>query len=466
MIGNFLEKTIHQNLPFVCNEEQIQLIQELCKFMTDTEKMSIFMLNGYAGTGKTSIVSALVKTLEQLNQNVVLLAPTGRAAKVIANYSNHSAFTIHKKIYRENTSTGIFNKNFNNSKNTFFIVDEASMIGTTTNSDSLFGTGNLLDDLIDFVYNDNNCRIILLGDKAQLPPIGTDESPALNEKVIEGYGLSPYIFNLRTVVRQTQDSGILYNATKIRNLIEQEQFIGIPTIETKGFNDIEIVGYEDLADKISYCYNNSSMEDTIIITRSNWRANQFCQSVRNSVLYREEALSSGDILIVNKNNYFWSQNYDNLDFIANGDIIRINRIRKHYEMYGCQFADISFQFLDYDFEIDARINVSSLFWDTPQKITEENNRIREEIIADYPEITNKKDLYKALKKDIYYNALQVKFAYAITCHKAQGGQWENVFLEIEPGTQDNLDLSYYRWLYTAITRCTKKLYVIKRKNEN
>lgn len=425
---------------------------------------AIFLLKGYAGTGKTTLISALVKTLDQLKQKCVLLAPTGRAAKVFSHYAGHPAYTIHRKIYRQRTFSNEldnFVMNANLHQHTLFIVDEASMIANEGLSGGMFGTGRLLDDLIHYVYAGQGCRLMLIGDTAQLPPVGEEESPALSASMLEGYGLEVTEHCLTQVVRQEQDSGILYNATSLRQYIAEEEYFSLPRIKADGFPDIRIISGGELIDTINECYDKAGMDETMIICRSNKRANLYNKGIRNTILYREDELNTGDLLMVAKNNYYWGADCKEMDFIANGDIAVVRRVRRTHEMYGFRFADVTLCFPDYnDLELDVKILLDTLHSDAPALTREESDRLFQAVQEDYGDITVKRERMKKIKEDTWYNALQVKYAYAVTCHKAQGGQWQRVFVDQGYMTEEMLTPDYYRWLYTAFTRATEVLYLV------
>jgi exodeoxyribonuclease-5 len=463
MISDFLSDKIKTHLSFSPTGEQSLLIGELSAFLMSRESDEAFLLKGFAGTGKTSVISALVKTFVELQQKCVLLAPTGRAAKVFSGYSGEKAFTIHKKIYRQQTSganAGYFSLSDNLYKHTLFIVDEASMISNHGFESDIFGTGRLLDDLIHFVYSGENCRLLLVGDTAQLPPVMQENSPALEKPKLESYGLKIHEFLLTNVVRQAQESGILYNATALRERLNENNTNKFPTFRLNGFSDIKKVQGEELIDTINAAYNDVGIEDAIVITRSNKRANMYSLGIRNRVLYKEDQITNGDLLMITKNNYFWSEEYKELDFIANGDIVEVVRTNKHYSLYDFKFVDLTLRFLDYDMEIDARILLSSLEAATPADVAELNKQLFAKVSEDYSHIGNSRERMKAMRKDPFLNALQVKFAYAITCHKAQGGQWKNVFIDQGQISEAQLGTDYYRWLYTALTRATEKIFLV------
>lgn len=460
MLQNFIASRIRAQLPFEPTEQQSQLIVELGVFLMSTDKEKVFLLRGYAGTGKTSVVSALVRALNELKQKTMLLAPTGRAAKVIAGYSGFPAFTIHKRIYRQKSMSELrFQLADNLFNHTLFIVDEASMI-SNSGADTAFGSGRLLDDLIQFVYSGEGCSLLLLGDTAQLPPVLQPHSPALEPEKLLGYGLHLQQFTLTHVVRQALESGILHNATLLRNQLTEERTTEFPSFELDGFNDICKLNGMELIDEIQRAYDGVGVEDTIVVTRSNKRANIYNNGIRARVMMKEEELTNGDLLMVTRNNYYWNKPYKEIDFIANGDILQVVRVRKYHEIYGFRFVDLALRSLDYEWEIDARVWLDGLQADSPAKMNELTNQLFEAVAEDYPEITNKREKYKKVFENEYYNALQVKFAYAVTCHKAQGGQWKKVFVDPGQVAEDQLNSDFYRWLYTAITRATETVYLV------
>ena len=464
MINNYLVQQIKGN--FLCKPtlEQEKAVKSLADFLFSRQQDSVFLLKGYAGTGKTSLIGALVKTLDQLQQKCVLLAPTGRAAKVFSHYAKHSAFTIHKKIYRQrNYSNDMdnFSLDDNLHQQTLFIVDEASMIANDGLSGAAFGTGRLLDDLIQYVYAGTGCRLMLIGDTAQLPPVGEEQSPALSPDVLKGYGLEVYEAQLTEVVRQMHDSGILWNATELRRYISEEVFFALPSIRVDGFPDIRIIPGNELIEAINDSYDHAGMDETIVVCRSNKRANIYNRGIRNMILYREDELNSGDLLMVAKNNYFWTEQCKEIDFIANGDIAVVRRVRRVREAYGFRFADVVLAFPDYgDVELEVKLLLDTLHTDTPALPKEQNDKLFYAVLEDYADITVKRERMKKMKADPHYNALQVKYAYAVTCHKAQGGQWKRVFLDQGYMTEDMLTPDYFRWLYTAFTRATETLYLV------
>lgn len=473
MINEELKYRILQNFGFTPTADQLHAVEVFARFMTDRDERAVMILRGSAGTGKTSLAGAIVRTILELRQKVTLLAPTGRAAKVFSLNANQPAATIHRAIYREKAFTGLdgkFNLNVNLFHDRLFMVDEASMISLSSNN-STFGSGCLLDDLIQFVYNDRNCRMLLVGDKAQLPPIGEEESPALRSDVLRAYGLTVYECDLNEVLRQSQDSGILYNATIIRQMITHDEVTQLPKIRFKGFADISIVPGEELIERLASSYSEVGIDETMVITRSNKRANVFNQGIRNMVLGREEELTTGDMLMVVKNKYknalsplpseHGKEKQPALTFIANGDRAVVRRVRNLREFYGFRFADVSLEFPDYDnAEEDMTVILDALMTEAPALTQEQNEQLFQRVLEDYEDIPLKADRMKKVREDEYYNALQVKFGYAITCHKAQGGQWAHIYLDQGYMTDEMLTPDYIHWLYTAFTRATEHLYLV------
>lgn len=486
MINSFLSTKIRENFGFSPTDEQSEAINIMGEFLMSRHGMELFLLRGYAGTGKTTLVGALVKTLTQLHQPVVLMAPTGRAAKVFSNYSGCPAYTIHKRIYRQKSITddSSFSLNVNLSKHTLFIVDEASMIANDGLSSSVFGTGRLLDDLIQYVYSGEGCRLMLMGDTAQLPPVGEEESPALSTSLLASYGLRVFETTLTQVMRQLSESGILYNATKIRqhlHTLQSTSFGGVLTqsplalpvrVGASGlsvsFPDVCRITGNELIDSLESSYSRWGADDCMIICRSNKRANIYNQGIRNRILYREEELTSGDRLMIVKNNYHWIERIAReerqpqpLSFIANGDIAVVRRVRRTRELYGFRFADVLLRFPDYDdYELEATVLLDTLHSESPALTREESNRLFEAVMDDYAHISQKKERYQQLRLDPHFNALQVKYAYAVTCHKAQGGQWSCIYLDQGYLPPDLTAIDYYRWLYTAFTRATEQIYLV------
>jgi ATP-dependent exoDNAse (exonuclease V) alpha subunit len=395
-----------------------------------------------------------------LKQKMILLAPTGRAAKVFALNAGHPAYTIHRRIYRQKSAGDIssFNLNYNNNRDTLFMIDEASMIANQGYGESAFGSGCLLDDLMQFVYSGQNCRMVLVGDKAQLPPVGEDESPALMSDVLRAYGMKVYECDLNQVLRQSEDSGILWNATRIRTLIDD--WI-LPKIRFQGFADIVRVPGDELIESLATSYSRVGMDETMVITRSNKRANIYNQGIRNTVLDREDELCRGDQLMIVKNNYYWTEQSKEISFLANGDIAVVQRVRNVQELFGFRFADVTMTLPDYDsYELTATVILDSLTTESPALSREQQEQLYNAVMEDYADIPLKADRIKQLKKDKYFNALQIKFAYAVTCHKAQGGQWAHVYIDQGYMTDDMLTPDYIHWLYTAFTRATEKLFLV------
>ena len=450
-------------LPFQPNEGQKELLDKLAVFMLNpAADKPLFLLRGYAGTGKTSVVAALVKTLRQLDRQVVLLAPTGRAAKVLASHAGENAHTIHKQIYRQarlgEESFGIATNNF---QHTLFIVDEASMISNQREY-SQFGTGCLLDDLLQYIYSGTDCLAVFVGDDAQLPPVGQTDSAALNADYLRGYGLQVTEHVLTEVARQALESGILSNATNIRQLLCDNNCFSIPYINV--YKDVVALNGMDLSEEIDRAYREVGVEDTMIITRTNKRMTLYNQAIRARVFYKEDLLTNGDRLMVVRNNYFAARQYDGIDFLANGDIFEVKRVRHQHELYGFQFAEVSLLSVDYEWEIDTLLWLDTLLADCQEGVYQMQQTLLERILEDYPELKSKKEQWKMLRENRYFNALQAKHAYAVTCHKAQGGQWKRVFVDQGMINDDLLGKDYYRWLYTALTRASEKLYLVNYPN--
>ena len=477
MIADELKYRIRNAFAFTPTAEQERAIEVFTQFMTDRHEQSLMILRGSAGTGKTTLAAALVRAMCSLQQKIVLLAPTGRAAKVFSLYANHPAYTIHRRIYRQKSLEGSFNLNYNNQQDTLFIIDEASMIANATSfSDTPFANGQLLDDLIQFVYrsaegrllpegrkNGRNCRMMFIGDTAQLPPVGEEESPALQSDVMRSYGLHVYECDLNEVLRQSQESGILWNATAVRRLMEYGRF-ELPKVRFEGFCDIHTVPGDELIEQLASSYSHVGMDETMVITRSNKRANIYNQGIRNMVLGREDELCSGDLLMIVKNNYYWtslSPNLGGLGYIANGDRAIVRRVRRVEELYGFRFAEVTMTFPDYDnYELTATVLLDTLTSESPALTREQQTALYNQVMADYADIPLKPDRLKKLREDKYYNALQIKFGYAATCHKAQGGQWSHVYIDQGYMTDDMLSVDYIHWLYTAFTRATEQLYLV------
>lgn len=463
-VATAVAEEILSQLPYNPNEGQMELIAAFGKFVADNAEKSLFVLNGYAGTGKTTIAGALVKALTELGIRSVLLAPTGRAAKVFSAYSGHAAYTIHHHIYQSrkfDPQAMSFSLKKNNYKDTYFIVDEASMVSNTSGENVVFGTGRLLDDLITYVYGGENCHLIFLGDVAQLPPVGYTDSPALSPEYLHGYGLTVYCYSLTEVARQQHDSGILKNATEVRKIISSGN-LEAPMIYTSHYRDVEVVTGEFLTDLIDDCYRCDGIEETIIVTRSNKSAVMFNRGVRARVLDMESELDVGDMLLVAKNNYFWTDEKDDqMDFIANGDMAIVRSLGFVDKIHGFRFADATLEFPDYKREFDVKIILDALYSETPALNRDQNERLFQSVQADYMDIPRKGERYKKIKEDVFFNALQVKFGYSVTCHKAQGGQWKNVFVDMSYIPDDAFaNLDFYRWLYTSFTRSYGKIYLI------
>ena len=500
MIVDELKYKILEQFGFPPTPEQANALDVFARFMTDRNPHAVMILRGSAGTGKTSLSGAIVRTMKAIGQKVMLLAPTGRAAKVFSLSSGSPAFTIHRRIYREKAFSGVdgqFNLNDNLYTDTLFMVDEASMISNLGLGGTTFGSGCLLDDLVHFVYQGHNDRLMLIGDKAQLPPIGEEESPALHAAMLEGYGLSVYGCDLNEVLRQSEKSGILYNATMIRQMITHDDITQLPKIHFSGFSDIQQMPGAELIEALADSYHHVGLDDTIVVTRSNKRANIFNQGIRNMVLDRDEELSQGDILMIVKNNYYWMeeerkkikesevksnvaetanhkvqsskfqvqskevQSKELPAFLANGDRAKVLRVRRRIDLYGFRFATLLLQFPDYDnYELEATVLLDTLTSEAPALTHEQQEQLFRQIEEDYQDIPLKADRMKAIRQDRFFNALQVKFAYAVTCHKAQGGQWAHVYVDQGYMTDDMLTPDYIHWLYTAFTRATEKLYLV------
>lgn len=464
MLNNYLTQQIKRNFCYQPTEEQEKAIECIADFLFKPENDTLLLLKGYAGTGKTTLIGAVVRTLSEMRVGYVLMASTGRAAKVFSRYSGFSAYTIHKKIYRQKSFSNDldnFSLNDNLHKNTLFIVDEASMISNDGLTGASFGSGRLLDDLIEYVYAGQGCRLLIIGDDAQLPPVGEDESPALSAEVLSGYGLDVTECILTEVIRYSGRNGILSNATMLRERMAADDIYDLPVLTLKGYEDISSIPGSELIEAINSSYNEVGMDETMVICRSNKRAYLYNKGIRNTILYREEELSTGDILMIAKNNYHWTADCKEMDFIANGDIAVVRRVRRTQEMYGFRFADVVLSFPDHnDIEFELKILLDTLHSDYPSLSKEDSDRLFNAVMEDYSDITNKKERMKKLKEDSFYNALQVKYAYAVTCHKAQGGQWKRIFIDQGYITEDTFTPDYYRWLYTALTRASEKLYLV------
>ena len=466
MIHEELKYRIRQTFGFTPTAEQEYALDVFARFMTDSDDQVVMIMRGSAGTGKTTLAGAIVRAMAALKQKMILLAPTGRAAKVFSLNAGHVAYTIHRRIYRQKSAGDLssFNLNDNLNRDTLFIIDEASMIANQGYGDSTFGSGCLLDDLMTFVYQSgrgSNCRMLLIGDKAQLPPVGEDESPALMADVLRCYGMRVYECDLNQVLRQGEESGILWNATQIRQMITHDEMTQLPKIRFAGFADIQMVPGGELIDALSTSYYRVGTDETIVITRSNKRANIYNQGIRNQVLDREDELCRGDQLMIVKNNYFWTEGSKEIPFIANGDIAVVQRVRHVHELYGFRFAEVTMQLPDYDdFELTATVCLDTLTSEAPALTHEQQEQLYNAVMEDYADIPQKAERIKKMKTDRYYNALQVKFAYAVTCHKAQGGQWAHVYLDQGYMIDDMLTPDYIHWLYTAFTRATEQLFLV------
>lgn len=463
MLNTHIARQIYEKISFETTFSQKKVVEMLSDYLSEPKSEQIFVLNGYAGTGKTTLVAALVEVLDAMGVPTVLLAPTGRAAKVLSRYSHRKALTIHKRIYRERTTADYeshFSLDVNKERGAVFIVDEASMLSDSTAEGQIFGSGSLLDDLIKYVRQGKDCRLILVGDNAQLPPVGSSYSPALDEAVMRGYGDVVYA-SMDDVVRQQATSGILYNATLLRCMLENGIY-EVPHLEME-FADVEAISGGEVMEKVQECYDRYGQDETIIITRSNRRANRYNEGVRRYNLMAEEAIESGDTLMVVKNNYYFTEREQEcpMSFVANGDVARLRKIRRFEDFYGFHFAEAVLEFPDYDdYELSCKILLDTISSESPSLTREESQRLLREVEQDYLDIKSRIKRLKEIRENPHFNAVQVKFAYAITCHKAQGGQWKAVFVDRalfgdEPMTADML-----RWLYTAFTRATERLYLV------
>ncbi len=464
MIQDELVYQILQDFGFEPTQHQRNALHIFARFMTDRSENAAMILRGSAGTGKTSLAGAIVRAVNRLRIKVSLLAPTGRAAKVFSLNAGLAASTIHRKIYREkafNGADGQFQLNNNMFRDMLFMVDEASMI-SLSQSNTTFGSGRLLDDLVQYVYSSGaNCRLLLIGDKAQLPPVGEQESPALRADVLKAYGLQVYECDLDEVLRQSQHSGILWNATAIREMITYNTATQLPQIHLKGFADISIVQGNELIESLASSYSAVGMDETMVITRSNKRANIFNQGIRNTILGREEELTTGDLVMVVKNKYLEKDRSTDISFIANGDHAVVRRVRNIRELYGFRFADVALEFPDYNnTELDTVVVLDTLTTEAPALTHEQNDKLFQSVMEDYADVPRKADRMKQLREDEYFNAMQIKFGYAVTCHKAQGGQWAHIYLDQGYMTDEMFTPDYIHWLYTAFTRATEHLYLV------
>jgi len=461
---------IASSYQFSPTAEQLVFCREMALFLSRQLDKQCFVLRGYAGTGKTTSVGALVKALPGFSLRAVLLAPTGRAAKVMSNYTGRKALTIHKKIYRKKSAVGVdmsFQLAPNLAEHTLFIVDEASMIADEWNTKT---GSSFLKDLMEFVYNGKNCAVVFVGDTAQLPPVGSTDSPALNKSYIsKSFGMQVTAVELKEVVRQEKKSGILANATMLRKLIndaesknKHDEKPDLPKFITKSYKDIFRMTGVKLVEGLEYAYHKFGIENSLVVCRSNKSANVYNQQIRARLLYREEELTGGDQIMVVKNNYFWLPENESAAFIANGDMAVIKRVRSTEERYGLRFCEVNLEFLDFPEAglITCKVMLDTLTAETPNLPYEQSNKLFEELNLDYEHLTNKRERFNAIKEDPYYNALQIKFAYAVTCHKAQGGQWDAVFVDQGYLTEDMVDLDFLRWLYTGVTRAKRELFLV------
>jgi len=464
---------IAQSYQFTPTAEQLVFCREMASFLSQELNNKCFILRGYAGTGKTTSVAALVKALPKFKLRVILLAPTGRAAKVMSNYSGRIALTVHKKIYRKRSAVSTemaFQLAPNLAENTLFIIDEASMIADEWNTQN---GSSFLKDIMEFIYNGKNCAVLFVGDTAQLPPVGSIDSPALNKNyVAQNFQLQVTEVELREVVRQGQKSGILANATMLRDLInahvareesgDEDEKITLPQFITKSYKDIFSMTGVKLVEGLEYAYRKFDIENSLVVCRSNKSANVYNQQIRSRLLYRDEELTGGDQIMVVKNNYFWLPDNESTSFIANGDMAKIVRVRNEEERYGFRFSEVQLEFLDYPDagQITCKVMLDTLQAETPNLPYEDSKKLFEGLALDYEHITNKRERMLAIKEDPYYNALQIKFAYAVTCHKAQGGQWDAVFVDQGYLTEEMIDLDFLRWLYTAVTRAKEELFLV------
>ena len=476
-ISEDLGALIRENFDHKPTKEQEKAIFLLADFLLSRKRDVVFLLTGYAGTGKTSLLAALVRTLGQLQQRVMLLAPTGRAAKVLSSYAGAPAFTIHRKIYRQKSITDmdVFQNDINLRQDTLFIVDEASMIANDAHDSTIFGSGRLLDDLMHYVYSCEGCRLILVGDTAQLPPVGEEESPALSRTMLEGYGMEVTELQLTQVVRQLEESGILWNATMLRSLIQNDEMYAFPKLRGKSFPDVKALPGDELIEALEQSYRKYGTDGTIVVTRSNKRAYIFNNGIRSRILDQEEELSTAQSpthLQTPSNSPVKGEDstsqvsplrgdLEGSSFIANGDIAVVRRLRNERSFYGFRFADATLQFCDYNnTEMDVTVLLDTLQSEAPALTRQQQEALFQGVWEDYPELTNRRDRMKKLRQDPYYNALQIKYAYAVTCHKAQGGQWEHVYIDQGYITEEMLSPDYFRWLYTAITRATEQVYLV------
>ena len=463
MLNTYIARQIYEKISFETTFSQKKVVEMLSDYLSEPKSEQIFVLNGYAGTGKTTLLAAVVEVLDAMQVPTVLLAPTGRAAKVLSRYCHREALTIHKRIYRERTTADYeshFSLDVNKERGAVFIVDEASMLADATSEGQIFGSGSLLDDLIKYIRSGRDCRLILVGDNAQLPPVGSAFSPALDRDLMSGYGEVVYA-SMDDVVRQQAQSGILFNATMLRCMLENGIY-EVPQLDMS-FADVESISGGEVMEKVQECYDRYGRDETIIITRSNRRANRYNEGVRRYNLSAEEAIESGDCLMVVKNNYYYTEREKEcpMSFAANGDVVQLRKIYRFEDFYGFHFADALLSFPDYDdFELRCRILLDTISSESPSLTREEGRRLLQEVEQDYLDIKSRIKRLKEIRENPHFNAVQVKFAYAITCHKAQGGQWKAVFVDRALFGDEEMTADMLRWLYTAFTRATERLYLV------
>ena len=463
MLSTHISHQIYAKLSFEATNNQKKIIEKLSEWLAEGDTNSIFLLNGYAGTGKTTIIASFVAAIRDLGIKPILLAPTGRAAKVLSHYSNYEAHTIHKRIYRERTITDYesrFSLDYNREKGAIFIVDEASMLSNSSGENAAFGSGSLLDDLVEYVRSGKGCRLMLVGDDAQLPPVGSDISPALDPVELSHYGEVCYA-TMDEVVRQSHDSGILFNATMLRCMLEN-RIHEIPHFDMS-YPDFRRVEGGELLEELQDCYDRFGRDETIVITRSNKRANRYNEGIRRHTLSAEEEIEGGDMLMIVKNNYFYAERDKEspMSFVANGDVARLRRIRRFEEFYGFRFAEATLQFPDYnDYEMQVKVLLDTISSESPSLTREQSHQLFMEVEKDYMDIKSKAKRYRAIRENEHFNAMQIKFAYAVTCHKSQGGQWRAVFVDRCLFGDETMSRDMLRWLYTAITRATDRVYLV------
>ena len=463
-VSQQVQQLLFAKFPHTPTEGQVEACRLLTDFLFNPDPLSAFVLKGYAGTGKTTLVSALIQTLPALRVRSVLLAPTGRAAKVLSNYSGRQALTIHKKIYATTAdANGLLrcSRIPNKHSYTLFIVDEASMIGEDNDSGR-----NLLDDLVSYVKEGSHCRLMLIGDTAQLPPVGEEESPALISGMLRNFGLKVHECDLNEVLRQSRESGILWNATMVRQMITHDDMPQLPKMHIQGFPDISVVPGDELIESLASSYSRVGVDETIVVTRSNKRANIYNEGIRRTILDRDDELCRGDQLMIVKNKYLTALPQKekptvSLDFLANGDRCVVQRVRRVHELYGFRFAEVTIQLPDYDdYELTTTALLDTLTSEAPALTREQQELLYNNVLEDYADIALKSERIKKLKSDAHYNALQIKFGYAVTCHKAQGGQWAHVSIDQGYMTDNMLTPDYIHWLYTALTRATERVFLV------